>query len=256
MAARKKKAKAKGGRPKGSRTVVRGRLTSPKVRGKITGQPERPTVEQGGGRARVVALRVREVEGVTLHVPPNPSPKIQLALAFDAWYQTLPPAQQDLLHEGIDVPVPVNDDSDEEFRIVRSAVTSPEMRMNPWDRFRKVRGRVSVYATTDFMCEFTVHFRDATGHKYTFRGGFAGDDYKKVFALKQTHGNQTLHAAILLLMDEYKKTKRKKSRLNLKTAPTISVLSAFFNDIVALLGDEHVKKGRDEQADAEDAAFV
>lgn len=197
-----------------------------------------------------MALRVRRVKvGSPIVVPDQPTDKQRLALIFYDWYRALSDDQRRLLQDGIDVPVPITPDDDDEFIVVKgSPPPDRALRIDPWQRYQRLRGQVAAYTTSDFLCAFAFGFRDSTGHKYLFRGGFTGEDYRKVYALRVTYGNATLDEAITFLHHDYKRKRGKKLRY--QTAPTISVLYAFMNDIVALLGKE--KRG-DEEATSEDS---
>lgn len=240
MAQRKRKTQKKTkpkGRPKGSKTKIPGRLTGEKAVARITGQPEQEPTD-----CLVVELRIREgkSDGPVV-ISSHPPPAVQLALSFEAWARTLPRDQRALLQTGVVVKLPpAVDETNEEFIVVRPSQSS-QAAINPWDAWKRRRGQVSRYTTHDFMCEFSALFRDTTKHKYTFRGGFVGEDYKKVYTLREIHGNDVLFSAMCLLMEEWKaiRARNRKSRLpGLKTAPTIPVLFAFFNDLVALLSED------------------
>lgn len=234
MAQKKPKRK---GRPRGSKTKIPGRLTGKAAVAKITGSPQGEPAQ-----CLVVELRIREgMSDGPVFISSDPPPAVQLALAFEAWARTLPRDQRALLQTGMVVKLPpAVDDTNEEFIVVRPS-QSIRSAINPWDAWKRRRGQVSRYTTHDFMCEFSSLFRDATKHKYTFRGGFVGEDYKKVYTLREIHGNDVLFPAMCLLMEEWKasRTRNKQSRLpGLKTAPTIPVLFAFFNDLVALESED------------------
>lgn len=188
-------------------------------------------------------MRYRSTQTPTkIVVGERPTPAVRLALAFDAWVRSLPEDEQAVLANGVNVAIPdfaaEADGEDDGVIMVRATESSSPSAgsLNPWDLFARRRGRIATYQTADFLCEFCGKFREATNHKYMLRGGFTGEDYKKMFALRHQLGNDTLYRAICFLMDEFVAIRAKQSSpLRLKTAPTIPVLFAFINEITTYM---------------------
>lgn len=244
--------------------LLRGRLTSAANVSKIakkrnpdgslkTAQEKkrRTAVEtvSAASRVRVVELRVRDIDVDRGYVLPEKPPiHSEIALHFDAWFQTLSKKHQEAIRSGVLVTVPVSAPDmagDEEFITVRSASSTRGPNMSPWQEYQKRRAYPRTWNTSDFLCEFSDQFRKATGYAYMLRGGYVGEDYRKVYALRHHHGNDVLLDAIVRMMQEWKK---KTGRIRFSGAPSISVLFAYFNDITALMGR---KERHGEQAEFE-----
>lgn len=170
-------------------------------------------------------------------LPERPAVQTEIALHFDAWFRSLPLGHQAAIRSGVLVTIPMADvpADDEEFVVVRPPSAARQPDVDPWMAFNKRRAFPRAWGAMDFLCAFSQRFKDATGYAYTLRGGFVGDDYAKVYALRQRHGNETLLAAIEELMKDWK---RKPRRLRTSSAPTIGVLFAYFNEIVGLMAKE------------------
>ena len=274
----------KSGRPVGSKTKVSGRLTSVLGSGRTpTEKTASPSPSDSGGHpevhptprsavsveisrsnqdagsreprqfpVRVVEMRYRSAKsGTKLELGDRPAAPVRLALAFDAWVRSLPEDEQAIIAGGVNVALPdfsVGDrEEDDGVVLVRATENSSSLskNLNPWDSFARRRGRIVAYQTVDFLCEFCGKFKEATNHKYMLRGGFTGDDYKKMFALRHQLGNETLYRAICFLMEEFVAIRAKQtSSLRLKTAPTIPVLFALINEVTSYMDAPNPRKKR------------